>query len=325
MEPIRISVPTSLPIGDVNCYLLPGPEPALVDVGPRTPESRAALVEGLRGHGLALGDVRLIVITHGHLDHYGQAGDIQEETGAEVVVPEADRAVVEDYAKVRRAREDLYRRQFKASGLPRPRREDLERFLQSLSRLAAPARVQRPLRDGDRWEVPGWSFTVQRTPGHTAGSSILLNGAGLALVGDTLLRDITPNAAFGGADGHSVGMADYMDSLRRVATMGIRRVLPGHGEPFEDVDGFIKGYVQTYRSRREFILRYLTSGKPSAYDLVQVLFGDLPTQELSLGITEVLGHLEILLREGRATAEEVGGVLHYSAGDEKGVAGHPTG
>src|SRR5215218_7305374 len=56
----------------IASYLLPGDEPALVDCGPSS--CLGALEEGLAAHGVALEDVRHLVLTHIHLDHAGAAG-----------------------------------------------------------------------------------------------------------------------------------------------------------------------------------------------------------------------------------------------------------
>jgi glyoxylase-like metal-dependent hydrolase (beta-lactamase superfamily II) len=58
----------------IASYLLEGPEPTLVDCGPSTCVD--ALETGLREHGLALEDLRHLLITHIHLDHAGAAGTL---------------------------------------------------------------------------------------------------------------------------------------------------------------------------------------------------------------------------------------------------------
>src|SRR5687767_13920839 len=87
----RLDLPTPFPVGAVNVYLITEPEPVLVDTGTSTPESRARL-ELLLGEaaGLAVSDLRNIVITHGHLDHYGLAQELAERSGAEIFAPPAD-------------------------------------------------------------------------------------------------------------------------------------------------------------------------------------------------------------------------------------------
>lgn len=60
--------------GAIGSYLLPGPEPTLVDPGPSTTFER--LREGLSEHGIGPGDLRHVVLTHVHLDHAGATGDL---------------------------------------------------------------------------------------------------------------------------------------------------------------------------------------------------------------------------------------------------------
>src|SRR5579872_1300947 len=81
----RIEVPTPYPVGPVNCYLLDGPEPALVDCGPATPEAEAALRGGLDALRVPPRDLARIVLTHHHPDHAGGLGWLLQETAAPVL------------------------------------------------------------------------------------------------------------------------------------------------------------------------------------------------------------------------------------------------
>src|SRR5690242_4902561 len=81
----RISVPTPYAVGPVNCYLLDGPEPVLVDTGPATPEGEAALRDGLVALRVPVPEITAIVLTHHHPDHAGGLGWLLAETRGKVV------------------------------------------------------------------------------------------------------------------------------------------------------------------------------------------------------------------------------------------------
>ena len=61
----------------IGSYLLEGHEPALVDCGPSS--CLDALREDLAAHGLGIGELRHLVLTHIHLDHAGAAGSLVRE------------------------------------------------------------------------------------------------------------------------------------------------------------------------------------------------------------------------------------------------------
>jgi glyoxylase-like metal-dependent hydrolase (beta-lactamase superfamily II) len=85
----RIPTPTPLGVGDVDSYLILPPRDGeggvtLVDTGVKTPESFEALRSGLKEHGVAIEDVERILVTHAHMDHFGQAKGIRDLSGARV-------------------------------------------------------------------------------------------------------------------------------------------------------------------------------------------------------------------------------------------------
>jgi glyoxylase-like metal-dependent hydrolase (beta-lactamase superfamily II) len=310
-EPERILVPTQLPVGTVNVYLLTGEENVLVDTGPHHPESRQELELGLRRAGLQLADIDIIIITHGHVDHYGQAGDLSRASGAEVWVPELERETIANFAETYEERKEFYSEHFLRTGVPEETLRLVADFFDYIKSLATESPVHRTFRDGERLSVGGLELEVIHTPGHSPGSSCFRSGSVL-FTGDTVLKHITPNAAFGAADGRSVGMQDYLRSLERLRGLDVSRLYPGHGPPLEGLNEFIENYLALYRSRRAALLELLEGDGHTAFELVIRLLGSLPIHEIFLGVTEVLGHLEILQREGIVAAEEREGVVHYS-------------
>ena len=82
---VRIPV---LPGSLVNTFLLIGRRPVLVDCG--VPGSGTRIYDGVVAAGVDPRDVSLIVVTHGHVDHFGSAADLQARTGAPVAAHEAD-------------------------------------------------------------------------------------------------------------------------------------------------------------------------------------------------------------------------------------------
>ncbi|MFQ5919329.1 MAG: MBL fold metallo-hydrolase [Thermoplasmata archaeon] len=310
LEPIRMRIPTQLPVATVNVYLLQGDENVLVDAGPHHPDAWDYLTRRLQAHGLEVKDIDRILITHGHVDHYGQAGDIAEASGAEVWTHELDRALIRGFSAVVGQRNEYYRDILRTTGFPEETLNLVAGFFDYLQELGRETPVARTFKDGDRLPAAGWDLEVLHTPGHSPGSSCLLYEDTL-FTGDTVLKHITPNAAFGGADGKSLGMGDYLNSLERLSPLRLEAVHPGHGPPMEGLDAFIANYRAVYGERRAQVLQMLRKQERTVFDVVLALFGTLPIHEVFLGITEVLGHLEILEREGLVEARERKGLRYY--------------
>src|SRR5919108_4925515 len=85
-------------VGSVNAWLLPGDPVTLIDTGPRDDAALAALEDGLRGAGLRIEDLELLLATHHHLDHVGLAATIQRRSGARVAVLDRTADYAESYS-----------------------------------------------------------------------------------------------------------------------------------------------------------------------------------------------------------------------------------
>jgi len=151
--------------------VLPGPDGlALVDPGPAS--CLPALEAGLAARGLALRDVRHLLLTHIHLDHAGAAGAIAERVPAvRVYVHEIGAPHLIDPARLLASATRLYGDQMDVLWGP---------F------LPVPAAQVTALAGGERLQLAGRSFQVAYTPGHAKHHvSYLDEQAGTAYVGDT--------------------------------------------------------------------------------------------------------------------------------------------
>lgn len=115
MEPIRLELPTGLDVGPVNVYLFRQPEPVLVDAGIRSADSWEALQFGLAEHNLTVMDISRVIITHPHVDHFGQAGTIAAHSDADIWICDLGAAWLTDSAEMWQQRLDYYRQDFLTS------------------------------------------------------------------------------------------------------------------------------------------------------------------------------------------------------------------
>jgi len=306
----RIAVPTGLPVGDVNAYLLKRDPVTLVDPGPLTEPAWEALKAGLSEAGVGRFEVAQILVTHGHVDHFGLAARLRKEAGAKVLAPAGDLDMIADFHATYALRRERFQAVLEENGAPGAMRAQLAAFFARLDALGEPVPVDVPLLDGDTFLAGGELFTTLHVPGHSKGASAFLGSRGLLLTGDTAIRGITPIAAFGGRDGVSVGLEDQLRSVDRLSTLPVREVLPGHRDRLPDLRLYAWEIRAQFDSRQRSVLAALDHER-TAWEVASSLFGELGPAEAFLGITEALGHLEVLESRGAVRVADADGVRRF--------------
>ncbi|MFF1556152.1 MBL fold metallo-hydrolase [Streptomyces sp. NPDC058279] len=203
----------------VNAYLLLGRRPVLVDAG--TPGSGRLIHDRIADHGVNPGDLALIVITHGHIDHFGSAAELHGLTGAPIAGHVAD---LEPF------RSGRARRPYLPTG-------PMGRLLNRNRRLHVAAEPFRPeiLISGDTDLADfGLAARIMATPGHTAGSVSVLTEQG-----DLVAGDLVANSFMGLIPGKPANPPFHDDPLRNLASLRAMLALNptklhvGHGVPLD--------------------------------------------------------------------------------------------
>jgi glyoxylase-like metal-dependent hydrolase (beta-lactamase superfamily II) len=99
-------------------------------------------------------------------------------------------------------------------------------------------------------------------------------------------------------------LVQYLDSLAATREMDVDLVLPGHGLPITDHRGLIDQRFALHRRRADKIHRLIEERPRSAYEIAQALWGNIAVTQAYLTLSEVLGHLDLLLGEGRVREVE---------------------
>jgi glyoxylase-like metal-dependent hydrolase (beta-lactamase superfamily II) len=317
MEYDRIRVPTPFAVGRVNCYVLRGDGLTLIDPGPASEESYETVVEGLAAGGHAVEDVDRIVVTHPHMDHFGGVARLVAESGAEVCAHGDAVGWLADPDGQFEREQALFEPFLISMGLPERLGDTVISLPETYREFREPVTVDRELADGDRIAVDDTELEAIHTPGHAPGSVCLLAPGEAVYTGDHVLGHISPNPLLttkpGTDEERTRSLPTYLDSLERVRGLDAPVAEPGHGDPVGDVDGRIDEIVTHHREREETVAGILEEGPMTAYEVMEELFPDLPATEAFPGMSETIGHLDLLEDEGRVTLNERGdGVVEYA-------------
>jgi glyoxylase-like metal-dependent hydrolase (beta-lactamase superfamily II) len=299
----RLPIQTPFPVGKVNSYFIEGPVPTLIDVPPHGNPYLRELRDGIADLGYSLQDVKRIIVTHPHIDHFGSAAAIVAESGAEVWISREGARWLEHYED-ELLEEELFCRDFlAAAGVSAEGVDDaLPRYFRPARELARRIKPSRYLAEGDEVVLGRILFRVMTVPGHTPWCMLIYHERDrIAFSGDFLLKEISSNALCQRPNVVPKGyksLKAYTASLERVRDMHLRLVLPGHGDVIESPSARIEELLSFIGGRRRLIRDILTGGAQTPVQIMDKLFPDLPGDELFLAISEVIGHLEVLEEEG---------------------------
>ena len=257
------------------------------------------LERALEQAGWRVGDVRLIVRTHAHVDHCGQAATIQDRTGCELWIhPRHEHltAALDDRDAALARRIEIARQ----SGVPEaPLQAWAEGRREQGTGMSGPLRPARDLLPGVVVETDLGPWNVYETPGH-APSHVVLHQPGrrLLISGDHVLGRISLYFDHGWTP-DPVG--EFLASLDVVDGLDVRLTLSGHGRPFTDLHGHLEGNRALIRERIDGVLAAIAErGEATAYDLLPAVYGErLMPETAAWLLTKMLCYLEHLELGGR--------------------------
>jgi glyoxylase-like metal-dependent hydrolase (beta-lactamase superfamily II) len=314
----RLSIPTPFAVGRVNCYLVDDDPLTLVDAGPNSGTSFDELTQRLAALGRSLEEIELVIVTHEHIDHLGLVGLVAARSGAEVAAIEQAVPLIEDFAAEMQANDDFASATMLRHGIP----DDVVRALQSVSRAfrawGAAAKVTRVLAPGDELAFRDRSWRVHWRPGHSPSDTVFEDADRRMLVAaDHLLGHISSNPLItrprDGTGDRPQALVSYLDSLAKTRAMDVDLVLPGHGDPVVDHRGLIDERFAMHRRRADKLHRLIAERPRSAYELAQALWGNIAVTQAYLTLSEILGHTDLLLEDGRVREVEDGETVRFES------------
>jgi glyoxylase-like metal-dependent hydrolase (beta-lactamase superfamily II) len=296
VPPVRVQVPLPFALRTANVYLFPGGSPAMVDCGIGTPECREAVLQAVQRAGLASPTIHL---THGHVDHAGNAAFLGRAVGARLAAPPEEAGFVEDFHTQAPRRNEAFAEAMRAHGVPASLATAAKVRGETIDHWHEDCPIHVPLRHGQRVPLGRMEAEVVLTPGHTPGSACYLTPEHELLTGDTLLPRITSNA-IELLDADKGRFALYLRTLEGLRRFVGVHALPGHGEPFALTDEVLDTHLGKHDERTARVLAALDQPR-TAYELLPRVFPRLAEDQLFLGMCEVVGHLHRLELEGKAS------------------------
>ncbi|GAB2837199.1 MBL fold metallo-hydrolase [Actinocorallia aurea] len=324
------SVPVPLPdnpLRYVLVYVLEGPSGVtLIDAGWDTPEAWDALNAGIKTAGYAMEDVKGVLVTHMHHDHWGLAARVREASGAWVGLHPEDARLIEerhlDPGGIARAMV----RQMAEHGVP----DDIAGTLADAStRMLAMAGHAMPdlmLEDGTAPPVEGWDLRTVWTPGHSPGHVCFHDVRnGLLMSGDHVLPRITPAIGLF-PRAHADPLSAFFASLEKVRALPVAEVLPAHEYRFAGLDDRVAALLAHHGERLDEITAALAGAgeAPTTWELAQELTWSRPWTEIQpfmrrTAMLETLAHLIVLEGAGRVVRSAGVDPVRWTAAPVKAV------
>jgi glyoxylase-like metal-dependent hydrolase (beta-lactamase superfamily II) len=312
----RLPISTPFSVGAVNCYLIEDSPLTLVDTGPNSGKSLDELANQLGERGHSIDDLELIVLTHQHIDHLGLVEILVEHSGADVAAIGAAAERLAAFDEDAELEDQFAVEVMLRNGIP----EDVTVALRSVSRSfrgwGSQVTVTKPLDDSEVLELGERRLEVLHRPGHSPSDTVFWDAERrILLAGDHLLSHISSNPLItrplDGSSRHTQALVTYIESMRATQAMPAEIVLSGHGEPITDHVALIDNRLASHERRKEKIYGLIAERTRTGHELAQAIWGNVAVTQAFLTLSEVIGHTDILLNEGRVREVDDGTVIRY--------------
>jgi glyoxylase-like metal-dependent hydrolase (beta-lactamase superfamily II) len=296
---VRLPVPWEEEI--VNCFLFSdGSQVDLLDCGIQSDESVATLLAAIRAVGGRNATLRRLVITHIHPDHFGAAGALKEQTGAELFMHRLEVPMVHPrYLELEQLIAEVGRH-LRLNGVPEPDATSLQNASRAMREFVRPGEPDVQLDGAETIELGGRRLRVEWTPGHSPGHICLFDLKDrLLFAGDQILPDISTNIALHPQSTPNP-LGEFLESLDRLLALKPALVLPSHGRPFENVAGRVERLHAHHRRRLDQIEAVLGSEELTGWEVAIRIWGERhDIWDKRMALQEGLAHLQLLAVQHR--------------------------
>jgi len=315
--PTPFSAPTY-----VNIYLIQEDNGyLLIDTGWNNKESFDSLKQHMAEAGADFEDIRRIIITHTHPDHYGLVYRLKQLCQAELITSNEEKDAIEaryinleDYvSKLERMLND--------NGTPPDELPEFVSATSAVMKVVTPVLPDRILQEGETIHAGNFNLHVFQTPGHSPGHLCLYEPTQKFLFsGDHVLPNISPNIGL-----HLTAvenpLGDYLDSLKLLRQLEVSLALPGHEEPFTNLTERIDELIRHHETRNSEILELLKTRPKTGYQIATEIqwlpnaaessWQRLDAINRRLAIPETLAHLEAMRNDGKVVKLSRDSIIYY--------------
>ncbi len=282
----------------------------LIDAGSGIGDSNQHLEEGFQhvseilGRKLSFSDLTHILITHGHIDHFGGLTFLRQHSAAQVGVHELDQRVLTNFEeRVVVVAKRLEAFLLEAGVSPEGTRKLVEMY-QLLKSMYRSVGVD------FTYETIGMRlgpFEMLHVPGHCAGH-VVIRLHDLLFSGDHVLSAISPHQAPESLT-HHTGLSHYLESLEKLKSwvQGVRLTLGGHNQPITDLAARLEEIQNLHRQRLIAVSDYLQQAHTIA-EVSHTLFGEVHGYEVLLALEEAGAHVEYLHQRGWLAIDNLGDI-----------------
>lgn len=310
------------PMGYVNTYLIQGTDGwVLLDTGWNDEESFEALSGQLKEIGLSFSDIRLIIVTHIHPDHFGQAGRVQQLSGASLAVHEVEKGYLDSKLLWANLISQEIEAWLRSNGVPAEYVITGMNSSIEMQHLLPEANPDVALSDGETISTGIFELQVIWTPGHSPGHICLYEPANrLLFTGDHILPEITPNISIH-TESHEDPLSDYIKSLKKLWNLDMEVGLPAHEDIFTNLQKRISELLTHHEARKGEIIKTIIGKAKTAYHISSeitwmegtVNWDEMTSLDRRIAITETLAHLEALKGEKKVMKKKKNGLSFYKA------------
>jgi len=297
-----ISVPIKLPIKKTNSTVIFNNPLTIIDPGVKSPDTLKMIDETLQKKGKSLKDIQRILLTHGHIDHFGAAMDIQKISGAEILIHR------HDFDKIQRKNrnDDEFTLKYKdiltRHGCPEKGLLGIDRFWDYIKDMYDPI-LEVSFYQDSFINFAATRLEIIETPGHTRGSVVFFHPeTGLLISGDTIIDGITPNPVIEFLENGNrfASQSCFRESINRLSKYPIKKIIGGHGKENNNPQALFQSYRDEWsKNEAKLLSLFEKHASLSAYEALVHIFGELEDFNIFLGMSEMIGSFDYLESKGK--------------------------